>query len=154
MVARYHGPVPWVMGAAIAIRRAAFDMVGGFDASFFMYFEEVDLCYRLAAAGWQVHFAQVATVIHVGGASTRKRRADMVVQALAGRTVRLRFYQRHYTQAKIVALIMLVDALVLVRWLIGPIRIRMAQDELRKAQLREEQVGWRRVLGGEWLRGV
>jgi GT2 family glycosyltransferase len=141
--------VPWVMGAAMAIRRTAFDAVGGFDTSYFMYFEEVDLCYRLAAAGWQVHFAPVATVIHIGGASTRRRRADMVVQAQAGR---LRFYRRHYTRPKVVGLIMLVDALVLLRWLLGPIRIRLARDELRKAQLREELVGWRRALRGEWLR--
>jgi N-acetylglucosaminyl-diphospho-decaprenol L-rhamnosyltransferase len=37
--------VPWVLGAALAIRRTAFEAVGSFDPSFFMYFEEVDLCY-------------------------------------------------------------------------------------------------------------
>jgi GT2 family glycosyltransferase len=143
-------PVPWVMGAAMAIRRTAFDAVGGFDPAFFMYFEEVDLCYRLAAEGWQVHFAPVASVIHVGGASTRNRRADMVVQALASR---LRFYRRHYTRSNVVALIMLVETFVFLHWLLGPIRIGLARDELRKTQLRDELVGWRRALGGEWLGG-
>src|SRR5262249_11131009 len=61
--------VPWVLGAALAIRRSAFDQVGGFDESFFLYAEEVDLCYRLKAAGWEVHFAPVTDVVHVGGAS-------------------------------------------------------------------------------------
>lgn len=50
-------------GAAIAIRGEAFEAVGGFDESFFMYFEDADLSYRLKAAGWQVHFAPVTTVV-------------------------------------------------------------------------------------------
>jgi hypothetical protein len=62
--------VPWVMGAALMVRRAAFERVGGFDPSFHMYCEEVDLAYRLAAAGGETHFAPVADVTHLGGAST------------------------------------------------------------------------------------
>ena len=50
------GPVPWVLGAALAIRRAAFDAVGGFDQAYHMYFEEVDLAYRLRKAGWEHTF--------------------------------------------------------------------------------------------------
>jgi len=142
-------PVPWILGDAMAIRHAAFDSVGGFDTSFFMYFEEVDLCYRLAAAGWQVHFAPVATVIHVGGASAGTRRADMVVQALASR---LRFYRLHYTWPNVVGLILLLEMLVLLRCLTGPLRIRLARDAVRKAQLTEELVGCRRALRGEWVR--
>jgi N-acetylglucosaminyl-diphospho-decaprenol L-rhamnosyltransferase len=143
--------VPWVMGAALAIRRTAFEVVGGFDTSFFMYFEEVDLCYRLAAAGWQVHFAPVATVVHVGAGSTRRRRSDMAVQALASR---MRFYRRHYAAPKVLALVILIDAIVLVRCLLGPTRIRLADDETRRAQLRDDLVAWRRALRGEWLRPV
>ena len=45
-------PVPWLRGAALAIRRSAFDAVGGFDEDYFMYFEEVDLSRRLHAAGF------------------------------------------------------------------------------------------------------
>jgi GT2 family glycosyltransferase len=39
--------VPWVVGAALAIRRSAFEAVGGFDDTYFMYGEEVDLCRRI-----------------------------------------------------------------------------------------------------------
>lgn len=62
--------VPYVVGAALAIRRRAFDRVGGFDPDFFLFYEEVDLCRRLRLAGWEVHFAPVTTVAHAGGAST------------------------------------------------------------------------------------
>ncbi|HEY6085757.1 MAG TPA: glycosyltransferase family 2 protein [Nitrospira sp.] len=84
--------VPWLKGAALMIRREAFDAVGGFDRSFFMYFEDADLCYRLKRAGWEVHFAPVATIVHVGGASTERASADMSAQLL--NSTRL-FYQRH-----------------------------------------------------------
>jgi N-acetylglucosaminyl-diphospho-decaprenol L-rhamnosyltransferase len=143
--------VPWIMGSAMAIRRTAFDAVGGFDTAFFMYFEEVDLCYRLWAAGWRVHFAPVATVVHVGAASTRRRRSDMAVQALSSR---LLFYRRHYPDLAVGALVLLIDAVVFVRWILGPLRIRLARDHARRAQLRDEMFAWRRVLRGEWLRPV
>ncbi|HEX6104576.1 MAG TPA: glycosyltransferase family 2 protein, partial [Gemmatimonadales bacterium] len=71
---------PWVLGAALAIRRTAFDGTGGFDESFVMYFEEVDLCYRLRQAGWEIHFTPAAEVTHVGGASTSQRRPEMLAR--------------------------------------------------------------------------
>lgn len=69
--------VPWVLGAALAVRRDAFLAVGGFDPAFFMYFEEVDLCRRLAERGRTTYFDPAAVVHHVGGASTRRNPAAM-----------------------------------------------------------------------------
>jgi GT2 family glycosyltransferase len=71
------GVVPWVLGAALAIRRRSFDAVGGFDPQYFMYYEEVDLCRRLAATGALTRFTPMATVGHVGGASTKLNRLPM-----------------------------------------------------------------------------
>lgn len=62
--------VAWALGAALAIRRSAFDAVGGFDPAYFMYGEELDLCRRLAVRGFATHFAPVTTVVHIGGTST------------------------------------------------------------------------------------
>lgn len=59
-----------VLGAFMAIRKEAFDAVGGFDESFFLYREETDLCRRLRAAGWRVRHVADAAAIHEGGAST------------------------------------------------------------------------------------
>ena len=84
--------VDWVTGAALLIRRKAFEEVGGFDERFFMYFEDVDLGYRLRKLGWETHFAPVAEVTHVGGASTSLRFMDMYSQEFASL---LRFYQLH-----------------------------------------------------------
>src|SRR5215813_3752806 len=58
-----------LMGAALLVRRAAFEQVGGFDENFFFYAEESDLFERLATAGWRVLYEPSASVVHAGGAS-------------------------------------------------------------------------------------
>jgi len=62
--------VPWVRGAGLGIRREAFEVVGGFDEAYFLYYEETDLSYRLSEAGWETHFTPTAEIVHLGGAST------------------------------------------------------------------------------------
>ena len=66
------GVVGWLSGACLLVRREAFAAVGGFDERYFMYFEDTDLCERLARAGWDVVYAPAATVRHHGGHSTSR----------------------------------------------------------------------------------
>lgn len=68
----------WLSGACVLFRRSAFDAVGGFDDDFFMYFEDVDLGYRLGKAGWRNVLVPDATVEHEGGHSTRHHSARMI----------------------------------------------------------------------------
>jgi GT2 family glycosyltransferase len=68
--------VDWVNGAYMIVRRSALEQVGDFDESFFLYFEEVDLCRRIRAAGFEVWLWPDVIVSHVGGASTRMMLKD------------------------------------------------------------------------------
>jgi N-acetylglucosaminyl-diphospho-decaprenol L-rhamnosyltransferase len=71
--------VDWVSGAAIWLRRAALDAVGGWDDGYFMYVEDVDLCWRLRGAGWRVAYEPAGEVVHVQGASTARHPYRMIV---------------------------------------------------------------------------
>jgi N-acetylglucosaminyl-diphospho-decaprenol L-rhamnosyltransferase len=66
--------VEWVSGSCMLLRREALDEVGLFDEGYFMYVEDVDLCTRLRAGGWEVLFTPDLEVVHVQGASTRGSR--------------------------------------------------------------------------------
>jgi N-acetylglucosaminyl-diphospho-decaprenol L-rhamnosyltransferase len=66
-------PVDWVSGCAVAVRRTAFAAVGGFDPGYRLFVEDVDLCDRLAAAGWRVALVPDVAVTHrVGGATAAR----------------------------------------------------------------------------------
>jgi N-acetylglucosaminyl-diphospho-decaprenol L-rhamnosyltransferase len=62
--------VDWVSGACLLVRRRAWDEIGGFDPSFFMYMEDVDLCWRARRAGWTVTYQPAGEVTHAQGVST------------------------------------------------------------------------------------
>lgn len=62
--------VDWVAGASMMIRREVLEQVGFFDESFFLYYEETDLCLRAQRAGWKIVYLPNASVAHIGGAST------------------------------------------------------------------------------------
>jgi N-acetylglucosaminyl-diphospho-decaprenol L-rhamnosyltransferase len=90
---RRHGgteAITAVPGAAMVVRRSAFEAVGGFDEDFFLYWEETDLCFRLARAGWKLAWAEDAVVTHLGGSSIASDRS----QALSAQSLALYFKKR------------------------------------------------------------
>ena len=59
----------WATGAALLVRRSAFEDAGGFDEAFGMHQEEIDLCWRLQRAGGRIRVEPRSEVYHLGGAS-------------------------------------------------------------------------------------
>ena len=70
--------VDWLSGSCLIARKEALAQVGGFDADYFMFLEDVDLCFRLKRAGWRSLYVPSARIEHSGGHSTKSRMADMV----------------------------------------------------------------------------
>lgn len=62
--------VDWVSGAFFVARRFALEALGGFDEGYFMYMEDVDLCWRARRAGWRVAYVPRALVTHHQGAAS------------------------------------------------------------------------------------
>ncbi|MBD3850267.1 MAG: glycosyltransferase family 2 protein [Acidobacteria bacterium] len=85
------GPT-WYTAACVLVRAEAFRAFGGFDESFFMYFEDVDLCLRLEAAGWRLAQEPRAVVCHAGGVAGRSEVDDLY------RPSQLRYYRLHRPQ--------------------------------------------------------
>jgi N-acetylglucosaminyl-diphospho-decaprenol L-rhamnosyltransferase len=84
--------VQGVAGPAILVRGEVWTRLSGFDEGLHMEAEDLDLCFRTRAAGWQVWFAADAEFVHVGSAATRNRyttteRAEIVGKA-EGRMIR------------------------------------------------------------------
>ena len=68
----------WVSGACLAIRKELFSEVGGFDDNYFMYFEDVDLGYRLGKRGLTNLYVPEASITHIGGESTKAIKTTML----------------------------------------------------------------------------
>lgn len=59
--------VDWTSGACMCVRTQVYKELGGLDAAFFAHMEEIDLCWRMRRAGWQLMCVPESTVYHLGG---------------------------------------------------------------------------------------
>jgi len=117
--------VDWVTGACMLARREAVESVGGFDALFFMYCEDIDICYRIKANGWKVYYLPEARVGHYRGRSSErlKREQEGALSVWgAGQYARsiIRFYRKHYggtRTALLRAMLVITSILKALGWL-------------------------------------
>ena len=84
--------VPWVSCSSLLVRRDAFNRIGGFDESYFLYFEDFDFCMRLREVGYRIVYDPSVTVVHRRGCSAAKSNGRA---ARAYRDSQLRFWRRH-----------------------------------------------------------
>jgi N-acetylglucosaminyl-diphospho-decaprenol L-rhamnosyltransferase len=77
--ARADGTVDWVSGACFMVRRDVFESVGGFDERYFMFAEDMALCWQVREAGMAVCAVQEATVTHVEGLSRSRESRAMLI---------------------------------------------------------------------------
>ncbi|GJM39851.1 MAG: glycosyl transferase [Ardenticatenaceae bacterium] len=82
-----------LMGASLLVRKEVLDTVGMLDEGYFMYSEEVDLCYRLQKAGWKLFWVPQSQVTHFWGQSAKQVMSEMFLQLYRAK---LRFFRKHY----------------------------------------------------------
>lgn len=112
--------VDWVSGACMMVRKSLFDELKGFDEAFFMYIEDMELCYRVKNRGKSVYFLSSITIRHIGQGSSN--RAFAIVHIYKGL---LYFYKKHKSlwEYIIVRSMLTIKAIVLI--LIGTIMNNM-----------------------------
>jgi GT2 family glycosyltransferase len=76
------------------MRRSALDEVGLFDEGYWLYMEDLDLCYRFKEAGWMTWYEPTVTVVHVKAGTSGKNRRPR--QNYAFHYGMVRFYRKHY----------------------------------------------------------
>lgn len=92
------GSFDWTTGAAISVRREAFDAVGGFDERFFLFSEETDLCKRMQDAGWKTHLEpRITFVHHAGKGGVEPQREAQMAYA------RLQYARKHFSRPRAAA---------------------------------------------------
>ncbi len=92
------GRFDWTTGAVLAVRRQAFEAVGGFDEDFFLFSEETDLCKRIHDAGWNAQVQpDIAFVHHAGRAGVDPTREAQMARA------RVQYARKHFTRPRAAA---------------------------------------------------
>jgi N-acetylglucosaminyl-diphospho-decaprenol L-rhamnosyltransferase len=86
-------PVDFPLGASMMVKSAAIADVGLMDESFFMYCEEIDWCWRMRKASWNIYCVPSAHVIHHAGQSSGQVRVSSFVNLW---TSRAHLYARHH----------------------------------------------------------
>jgi N-acetylglucosaminyl-diphospho-decaprenol L-rhamnosyltransferase len=72
--------VDWASGTCLMLRAAALGDAARFDESYFMYVEDVDLCWRMHQAGWRIGYEPAGRVVHALGASSRLMPYRMIAE--------------------------------------------------------------------------
>lgn len=107
-----------VQGAALILRREALDQVGLMDETYFMYSEELDLCYRLQKGGWSLYWIPQSKAVHYGGQSTRQAAAKMFLCLYQSK---LLFMRKHHGCITAQAYKLILLAATLARLLLSPL---------------------------------
>ncbi len=107
--------VDYLQGSCLMVKREVFDKVGLLDERFFMYFDELEFCYRCKLLGWKVKYDPAAVVTHYGGGGTAFY--DEVRLMHFHRSF-LTFLKKHYGPARTFLFRTLLLLRALIRWLL------------------------------------
>lgn len=87
-----------LIGAFMFCRTEALQQANGFDPEFFMYGEDLDLCFRIQQAGWKVAYYPATTIVHFKGESTRRSSMNEVKVFYEAMTI---FARKHYGKSRL-----------------------------------------------------
>ncbi|WP_405267471.1 glycosyltransferase family 2 protein [Methanobrevibacter sp.] len=80
-------------GAFMFMRAEALDQVGFLDETFFMYGEDIDLCYRIKEGGWKIVYYGKSKITHLKGASSKKQKSKLIYEFYRAMYI---YYKKHH----------------------------------------------------------
>jgi len=95
----------WIMGAFMMVKREAIEAAGMLDEDYFMYREDMDWCYRIRLAGWEIAYSPAPAIVHLGGGSSRAVPEATLRRELASVVL---YFRKHHPDK--------VRAMILVRY--------------------------------------
>ena len=139
-------PVDTVSGACMMIRKSVFDRVGGFSEEYFMYAEDLDLCYKVAQAGLRNYYCGDATVVHYGGGSSARQSVSQWATRMKFRAMVL-FLRKTRGAAYSIAYRMTMFAAALCRLAVLGFARLVIWNDSGSASLRWSWSKWITILG-------
>lgn len=129
-------------GACLLLRKEVLEQVGFLDEDYFIYSEEVDLCYRIQRAGWRMYWMPQAEVVHFGGQSTQQVPTEMFLHLYHSN---IKYFRKHYgwSATQIYKLILRIAALL--RLILAPFVI-FEHSSRRQKHLTLVDRYWRLLL--------
>jgi GT2 family glycosyltransferase len=138
-----------ISGACILIKKKAFEVVGGFSENYFMYGEDLDLCFKLKRAGFRVYHVPETSIVHHGGGSTKTNTSNFASVMMRESVFRFMRSNRGALSANLYRAAMAVTSLVRLSLILPLLAIpknrviQHGKDSLRK---------WRAIL--RWSCGL
>jgi GT2 family glycosyltransferase len=111
--------------ACLMVRRSVIEEVGLFDPDFFMYGEDLDLCYRIKERGWKIFYVPDAGAVHVKGASSRQATGAMLYEFHHAMWL---FHRKHYAASLPAPVNGIVWSAIWARWALLRARQRLTAD--------------------------
>ena len=133
--------IDWSKGAALLIRREVIDQIGLFDEDYWIYGEEMDLCYRIGKAGWKKVFLNDCSIIHLEGKSTIQSSSKMFLMNYLGMYL---FLKKHFPSTTLSIYHKRV-------WLFSRIIFLMSLTKKHKRELYKSLIKWHKTKGKEFI---
>ena len=137
-----------ISGACVMVKREVFEKIGGFSEDYFMYAEDIDLCYKINHAGYKNYYVGAATIIHHGGGSSKEQDKSYFGAALMREAV---FVYLKKTKGKVVANSYKYTLMVssVLRLLILKILMTLFKDKSLRGTMKKWEMVFRWTIGLE-----
>lgn len=112
--------------ACLMVRRSAIEQVGPFDPDYFMYGEDLDLCFRLKQAGWKIFYVPAALATHIKGASSRQATSAMLREFHRSMWI---FHRKHFASGMPAPINGMIWTGIWGRWAVLSLRAKLSRNQ-------------------------